>query len=221
MASGAFVWRYLAADPVRSKAKLALAVDLGTLVVVDLHGPLEPRFLEGEAGLELVASDEAVYIYRRARVLRLARLVYQVEVVEDAETAIARIYEPDFHPQNTAILDQPLPCEIGPYPATPGVVRVLEARPGYWRIDVESESPALLMLAEIAYPGWQVTVDGIRTEWLTAYAVLRSVCVPAGKHLIEWRFDPLILKVGAVLTLSVLGLLVGASVVIWRHPAKR
>ena len=46
------------------------------------------------------------------------------------------------------------------------------------------------LFSDIYYPGWQCTIDGQPTEVLRANYVLRAVVLPAGKHTIEFRFDP-------------------------------
>ena len=83
--------------------------------------------------------------------------------------------------------------------------------PGYWRIETTSAAPALLVLAETAYPGWQVRVDGERAEPLRAYTAVRAVCVPAGTHVVEWQFAPRIYWLGGGISLLalVLALLAG------------
>ena len=49
----------------------------------------------------------------------------------------------------------------------------------------------LLVVSEIYYPaGWHATIDGAETEILKTNYVLRSVVVPAGRHTVEFRFNP-------------------------------
>ena len=86
------------------------------------------------------------------------------------------------------------------------------AEPGFWRIRTNSPTPALLILAESAYPGWQVTVDGQEAEALTAYTTIRAVCVPAGEHIVEWEFMPTVFMAGGAITLGALALMAVAGV---------
>jgi hypothetical protein len=170
-------------------------------------GTLEARFLEGERAPKLLGSAGAVRVYRRARVLPMARLVYQVEVIADAGQAKSRLNQPDFDPVATVILAQASPLEIG---GGAGQAEVALHTPERWQIKTQSDAAAILVLSENAYPGWRVIIDGLPAESLTAYTTLRAVVVPAGEHVVEWRFQPRSLYIGAAL--SVLGLLlVGAS----------
>jgi hypothetical protein len=173
--------------------------------------PLD-SFSEGEAGLTLVDQTGAVWVYRRRQVLATARLVYEVELIADLAATIGRVHQSGFDPETTAILEQPPGCQVGPLPAVPASVHVIEERPGYWLIQTESASPGLLVLSESAYPGWQVTVGGQPATALTAYGVVRAVCVPAGTHHVEWRFAPTIFMVGGLITVPTLLVLLLAGV---------
>jgi hypothetical protein len=190
---------------------------LGAAYVI---APVElAQYTAGERPLTLVEHKGTAWVYRRERVLPLARLGYDVEIVADDEAAIARIHQPDFDPATTVILGEPAPCQPGPAPARTGTAEVLEMRPGYWRIRTNSETPALLVLAETAYPGWRVTVDGEAAEPLTAYTTIRAVCVAAGEHVVTWRFVPIIFAWGGAITALSLLLVVMAAVAVTRSYA--
>ncbi len=77
------------------------------------------------------------------------------------------------------------------------------------RITIVAEGPGELVLSEVAYPGWQVTVDGRAAEAHTAHGVLRSVQIPEGVHTVTWRFRP------GDLVLGLLAAVVGWLVVIF------
>jgi len=186
------------------------AFDILSVAYILSPSPLESRFLEGENALTLLRATDAVHVYQRARVLPMARLVYRVEVISDAAAARARVHQADFDPTDTVILAEPAPAEAGP--ATAGSAEIVAARPGYWATRTKSASPALLVLSENAYPGWRVTVDGQPADALTAYTVVRAVCIPAGNHLVEWHFSPTILRWGAGISLLTLALLAVAAI---------
>ncbi|MGC8947560.1 MAG: YfhO family protein, partial [Anaerolineae bacterium] len=55
---------------------------------------------------------------------------------------------------------------------------------------VETDAPALLVLSDTFYPGWQAEVDGERAPIYRTNAVFRGVLVPPGKHRVEMTFRP-------------------------------
>jgi hypothetical protein len=177
-------------------------------------GPLD-EFTEGDRPLTLLAQNGAAWVYERARPLPIARLVYQVEIIPDGQAAIQRIHQPDFDPATTALLAMEPSCVIGAANQA-GSAEIIAHEPTRWQIQTNSETAALLILAENAYPGWRVTVDGQAAEVLTAYTTLRAVCVPAGEHMIEWTYVPTIYWIGGTVTILCL-LLVGlATFSFWR-----
>lgn len=171
-------------------------------------GPLD-EFTEGERGLTLLAQNGAAWIYERARPLPLARLVNQFEVISDDAAAIQRVHQPDFDPATTAILAAEPPCTVEGGDAV-GTAEIIAHEPTRWQIRTNSETAALLLLAENAYPGWQATVDGEAADALTAYTSIRAVCVPGGEHLVEWYYTPTVYWIGGLVTAASL-LVVGLA----------
>lgn len=190
------------------------AYDILGATYVLAGGPLDD-FTGGDRPLTLVGQQGAAWVYSRARPLPLARLVSAVEVIPDSAAAIARVHAADFDPATTAILDAPAPCTVEPNAA--GAADIISHEPTRWQIRTRSDAPALLILAENAYPGWEVTVDGQAAVALTAYTSLRAVCVAAGEHLVEWRFVPRLYVVGGVITAVAL-LLTLIAVVAMKRP---
>jgi len=59
------------------------------------------------------------------------------------------------------------------------------------RITLEAEGPGLLVLSEIAYPGWMVWVDAQPVPMETVGGLLRGVNLEMGSHQVEFVFRPL------------------------------
>ncbi len=76
-------------------------------------------------------------------------------------------------------------------------------------IEINAPSEGLLILNEVTYPGWNVTVDGKPAAALRANYLLRGVIVPPGTHHIRWSYEPpghstrMLLYLLAMLTLLV------------------
>jgi hypothetical protein len=170
-------------------------------------------FDDGERPLTLLAHQGAAWVYERARPMPVARLVYDYEVVPEDGDAVQRVHDPGFDPRAAVILDTDPGCEIGPAPSAAGTAKINQSSPGFWQITTQSETPAILVLAETAYPGWQVAVEEEVGEMLTAYTTLKAVCVPAGEHEVIWRYAPTVYQIGGLITMAALLLILLA---IWR-----
>ena len=74
------------------------------------------------------------------------------------------------------------------------------------RLRVRSSLEQWLISSELAYPGWTVRVDGREREALRAYGALRAVRVPKGEHMVEWKYEPILFRIGsgiALLTVTI------------------
>jgi hypothetical protein len=82
-------------------------------------------------------------------------------------------------------------------------------------------SPGLVVVSDMYYPGWTLTVDGRPAEILRTNRAMRGVALSAGTHHLVFRYDPLSFRVGIVL--SLVGLAALAILVMWaiRRPAPR
>jgi uncharacterized membrane protein YfhO len=79
----------------------------------------------------------------------------------------------------------------------------------------QSKRPVLAVFSENYYPfGWKAYVDGQETPIYKADYALRAIKIPAGKHRIEMRFEPQVIKRGATVNLIFI-ILFMLSVVIW------
>ena len=84
--------------------------------------------------------------------------------------------------------------------------------------DVQSTSGGMVVLTDLTYPGWNVTVDDEPAVAITVEGMYRGVEVPPGKHHVIWRFQPASVRYGlAVTALAVFLLATVAHFRFW-HP---
>lgn len=85
---------------------------------------------------------------------------------------------------------------------SPGVARIVSRTPTQIVIETETSKPSLLILSELALPGWKTTVDGKDASSYTVDYFLRAAPIrEPGTHTIEFRYEPVSIKLGAVMTL--------------------
>jgi Bacterial membrane protein YfhO len=70
----------------------------------------------------------------------------------------------------------------------PGSVAFVLDDPDRVVLRVRAAEAGPLVLSDTYYRGWTATVDGIRTHVLRGNLLFRMVCVPAGEHVVEFRF---------------------------------
>jgi hypothetical protein len=141
-------------------------------------------------------DQQELTVWENPRALGEAWVVGAAEKVETLDQAFARLSAPDFNPRTTALLEGNLPV-LG---ASEGSASVTEFSPHRISLDVTSQGNGLLVLSEIAFPGWNATVDNQATPVLTADYILRSVPVPSGSHKVTVTYEPASYRVGLYLT---------------------
>ncbi len=70
-----------------------------------------------------------------------------------------------------------------------GDVELIKYKPNHLSYRCNSEEGGLCVFSEIFYDkGWKAYVDGWDTKYLRADYLLRAIVLPAGEHIVEWRY---------------------------------
>jgi hypothetical protein len=171
--------------------------------------------------LSRIATTAGGALYRNPHALPRARLVNDVTVVSDQAQALSWLREvgkAGAHASDTILLGRAVveaaPGEMASLGGRPAsglstreaspLVAFTSDDPDQVLLSVETPSPALLILSDTYYPGWQATIDGVHTKIHPTNLLFRGVIVPAGRHAVGFEYRPASLWVG--LLLSVLGL---------------
>ncbi len=84
---------------------------------------------------------------------------------------------------------------------------VLDDRGDVVRMRVAVPVPGWLVLADLWYPGWTATVDGVREPVLRADGLVRAIALPPGDHSVIFAYREPWLTVGATMSLSGIALM--------------
>jgi hypothetical protein len=144
-------------------------------------------------------GDRYVTVLRNAHPLGRAWVAYGVTVARSEEDALERVLAPDFDPRRQVILET---ATRGHYPASsalpPTPVTVRRFAPTLIELDVKTDRPGILVLADSCFPGWKVTVDGEPRELLCANYLVRGVELKEGHHLVQFSYKPASVRWGAL-----------------------
>ena len=139
--------------------------------------------------------------------------VDEVQYVNNANEEIAAIH--GLNPLQKAIVDKKFEASVRSMPSDSlATIELVEYQPNYLKYEVNSEKGGTVVFSEIYYPGWQSTVDGEEVPHGRANYILRAMNVPAGKHVVEFKFDPKSLHTTETVAFIALGLLALLAVVV-------
>ena len=156
-----------------------------------------------------------------------AWFVKDIKIVENADQEMAALGTTDL--LSTAIVDKRFEADLGkvnPDTAKSASIKMTTYKPNILIYETDTEKDEVAVFSEVYYPhDWKVFIDGVpakifRTDW-----ILRGVNIPAGKHTVEFRFEPdtynALNKFGSWVSLLLLLVLVGAIVYSFRKPIER
>ena len=141
-----------------------------------------------------------------------AWFVDEVEYVNNANEEIEAIHGLD--PTQIAIVDKKFESVIKSLSSdSTATIELVAYEPNYLKYEVSSEKGGTVIFSEIYYPGWKSTIDGQEVAHGRANYILRAMNVPAGNHVVEFRFDPDSLHVTENIAFIALGLLALLAIV--------
>ncbi|HRS91435.1 MAG TPA: YfhO family protein [Candidatus Marinimicrobia bacterium] len=154
-------------------------------------------------------------LYLNEGVLPRAYFVSEVRFLPSEKDVVAFMNTTEFDPAKMALTSVALDTSAGF--DTGGSVQVTDYTPNRVVLNVETERPAFLVLADAYYPkGWTARVNGVETPIYQVNHVLRGVSVPAGSYAVEFKFLPRSYQIASqistiscdIVWLSLLGVLI-------------
>jgi hypothetical protein len=192
-----FSWGGRPVDEERAAAHTDLAALLGVGL---LTAPLPAPRLTA-AGFRPLGplSDGDVVLLRPA--LPRARLVHRVVRVPDEGSSLARVVAHAADAPTSAVVEGELPLPLGE-PADAAAERAAVVVDAPERLEVEADvtAPALLVVTDTFYPGWEATVDGAPATIVRADHAFRGVPLGPGHRRVRFDYRPAPVRRGAALS---------------------
>jgi hypothetical protein len=97
-------------------------------------------------------------------------------------------------------------------------VRVTYPSPQETVLEVNLESPGLVILSDVYYPGWELTIDEIPARVYRVNGAMRGAGVSTGHHRLVYTFRPLSVRLGAFVSIAGLATLAVLCLLCARSP---
>ncbi len=174
-----------------------------TIAGLTLVNAPEETFQPLVLGAYRIIHSGDVKIYENLDVLPRAFFVPAWQWQPDVTSSVTALQAPDFSPRQTAVLigNAAENGGNGEVDVTETAVTITQTSPEQMVLQTENREPALLLLTEAFYPGWQATIDGDPTPIYQADAYFQAIFLPAGTHEIIFSFEPDSFRDGRILTL--------------------
>lgn len=157
-----------------------------------------------DPAFEPVFNNGRYRIYKNRNALPRAFVVHGVKIIKDRDSILRELSSSDFDPARYAVVEEELDTPLNNQATISPVPRFIEHSPNKVVVETSLTEPGLLVLGDTYYPGWKAYVDGKETKMYPANYVMRGVFAPEGRHIVEFRYDPLSFKIGAVITVVTL-----------------
>ena len=131
-----------------------------------------------------------------------AWFVNEINLVANADAEIAAL--DGFKPSNTAIVDTRFSEQmIVELDNTGANIDLTEYKPNYIKYNSTTTKEGIAIFSEIYYDkGWNAYVNGELKPHFRANYVLRGMKIPAGNHVVEFKFEPAVYHVSERIALA-------------------
>jgi len=166
------------------------------------------------------SPDGTEVVVENRQVLPKGWLVPSAVVVQEPRQALSLLQNPNFVPQNMAIVEKPAPLEMYPPSAlfpTAGAVSLQQYGGELVKFNANVSRNALLVTGDKYANGWKATVDGKPAEIVRVNYIQRGVYLTPGVHEVSFIFDPISFKVGKWLSLCSFVLFAAVLGLEWRR----
>jgi hypothetical protein len=162
-------------------------------------------------------SDGPVALFEFTRALPRTKLYANWKTV-DNPTALQLLGAASFDPEKTVLVanDTPVAQAPGNPDADPGTVKISHYQSKYLTLEADAKTPAVLLLNDRTGDFWNVWVDKMPGSVLRCNDIMRGVFVPAGHHIVEFRYQPPLKLLFVSLTAFGLGILLAGVVIVTR-----
>lgn len=163
-------------------------------------------------------------IYRNPSALPRAFLVDRQVVAPGGDAALALATSESFRPRVAAVTEERIAGlreGVGAGSAAPGRARIVVDERERVVVETEAGRPALMVLTDSWFPGWEARVNGERAPIHRVNYVTRGVRVPAGRARVELRYEPVSVRAGFAVSGAALLVLAAAAAIGWRRRRSR
>lgn len=180
---------------------------------IDIAGGENPLLLT-LGGVKYVISDKPLTDTNFTQVFKGTKLIYENKnfsskaffadeyKVEKDIAILNNIRDMNFDPKKTAYIEKEISVKTEK-PDSSASVKFVKGDIHNLEYEVNASGNNIVVFSDIYIPfGWKAFIDGKETEFYKTDYFLRSIVVPVGKHIVEFKFEPEIYYTGKSISLG-------------------
>jgi len=162
-----------------------------------------------------VSSNGPVALIEFTAALPRTKLYSNWKVVDDP-AALQLLGSAPFDPAKTVLVatNTSIPQAPGSADADPGTVKITKYQSTDLLMEADAKTPAVLLLNDRTGDNWNVLVDGKPAPFLRCNYIMQGTFVPAGHHVVEFRYQPSLTLLFVSLTAFAAGLVLAGFVIV-------
>lgn len=145
-----------------------------------------------------IYKDNDFEIFENSKAVSKAQLISRDIVKKDSQDILSTLFSASFDPAKSVVLET---TPVIPPQEGKGTVAITSYTPNYVNLDTDSPVAKMLVLQDTFENGWKAYVDGKLVPILRANYDFRAVSLPAGKHHVQFRYQPRGIQYGLPLAL--------------------
>ena len=156
-----------------------------------------------------IFDDGKYRVFENIKAFPRAFVVNNFKVLENDREVLTQMFDNDTDVSKTAFLnnDPKIPSISGDVDSK---TSILSYTPSNITISVDASKPGVLVLTDVYYPGWKVTVNEERSKIIKTDYAFRGVVVPQGKSIVRFNYLPDSFLIGTYFSLiGLLGIIIG------------
>jgi len=119
-------------------------------------------------------------------------------LVNNADEELKALGEIDL--KKNAVIDKKYKAQLEnftPVEDSMALIKLIEYKPNQLKYQTNTTKDQLVVFSEIYYDkGWNAYIDEVLHPHFRANYVLRGMILPAGRHLVEFKFEPKVYSIG-------------------------
>jgi hypothetical protein len=143
----------------------------------------------------------------------VAWFVKKVNIVPNADAEIATLTQ-GLNTKTTIVVDKRFEKDVTIETGfdSSATIKRISYKPNHQVYESNAKVPAIAVFSEIFYDkGWNAYIDGKPAGYFRADYVLRAMNIPAGKHTVEYKFEPRMFTICGTITLLCFIVLIGIT----------